>query len=167
MRTLLNKIQNIFHYLLYKKSEFKEMKYKDILLIKLVLQIYREKTSSKQIWIPLYNLKSIHKIDRDNAIKLNKKRVSILNSNKPPLLDSHRISKESIHKYMPSITNIKVIQESEHTYVVFEGNSRIEALQQVFSRNEPILIEVECYSFHNPKLIQQQINSIRKLNGLR
>jgi len=64
---MLNQIKKFTRYLLGKTSELKELDSKDALLAKTVLDIHRKRTHSQFVLVPLFALKQIHAIDRDNA----------------------------------------------------------------------------------------------------
>jgi hypothetical protein len=67
---------------------------------------------------------------------------------------------------MPSISWIKVVRENDDSYIAYEGNGRLIAMQNAFAPSEKILIEVEEYHFKNSKKIIRRMNRVRRLNGL-
>jgi len=163
---MIQKITTFIKYLLGKSSELKDLETKDALLAKAVLDIHRKKSHSEFISIPLFALKQIHAIDRENAVAATNQRVEKLKTAKTSLMQYKHLSQSVLAEYLPSVSAIKVVKQSGDAYVAYEGNGRLVALQQVFSPDDLITIEVEEYSFNNPEKILKQIAKIRRLNGL-
>ena len=69
-------------------------------------------------------------------------------------------------RVLPSVSWIKVVEAEPGTYLAFEGNGRIEALQAVFGPDDGIAVEVEAYRFRNPRKIVRRLTRVRRLNGL-
>ena len=93
-------------------------------------------------------------------------RVRTLNEHKEELLAHRVVTKELLAEYLPSVSTIKVVKESEDSYIAYEGNGRLAAMQQVFDPADAIEIEVQQYNFRNPKKIIRHMNTVRKMNGL-
>lgn len=161
-----NQITKFISYLLGKKSEVKDLEKKDVLLAKTVLDIHRKRTHSSFVFAPLFSVKQIHAIDRENAIKSTEKRVDILLQSKEKLLQHKNITKEILNQYLPSVSGIKTVKDTDESYIAYEGNGRLVALQKVFTPSDEMYIEVEEYHFKNPKKILRRIKRVRKYNGL-
>ncbi len=116
--------------------------------------------------VPLFALKQIHAIDRENAIKATRKRVLALEEAKAVLLQKQDITREILAEYLPSVSWIKVVKETNSSYISYEGNGRLAALQKVFSLSDEINVEVEEYFFKNPQKILRRVSGVRRLNGL-
>ncbi len=159
-------IRNILKYLFGKKSELTHLSTKDALLAKVILDIHRKRTHTKFVLVPLFSLKPIHVIDRENALLATEKRIEKLREVKDEFLTKNRITREVLAEYLPSISAIKVVQESENSIIAYEGNGRLVALQRVFEPTDGLMIEVEQYHFRNPAKILRRMNRIRRLNGL-
>lgn len=149
-----------------KKSEVKDLETKDALLAKVVLDIHRKKTHSSFILVPLFHLKQIHAIDRESAIANTEKRRNKLQKAKDHLLQEKTISREILAKYLPSVSWIKVVKQSDKSFISYEGNGRLAALQKVFDPSDGIHVEVEEYYFKNPQKILRRMERVRKYNGL-
>jgi len=162
---MLNKITTFIKYLLGKSSELKDLEAKDALLAKVVLDIHRKRTHSEFISVPLFALKQIHAIDRENAVAATNERVEKLEAEKQAVLQHKHLSQAVLAEYLPSVSAIKVVKQSEDAYVAYEGNGRLVALQQVFSPDDLITIEVEEYKFKKPNKILKRIAKVRALNG--
>ena len=162
---MLSKFFEFIKYLLGKTSELGELEAKDAFLGKTVVDIHLKRTHSEFKMVPLFNLKQIHAIDRDNAIQATEKRVEKLLSAKDRLLDKKQITREVLAEYLPSVSWIKVVKQDDDSYISYEGNGRLVALQKVFSPADEINIEVEEYYFKNPKVILRQMLKVRRLNG--
>ncbi len=159
-------IRNFIKYLFGKKSELNDLSAKDALLAKVILDIHRKRTHSEFVVVPLFSLKPIHAIDRDNALKTTEKRAEKLREVKAEFCANIRITREVLAEYLPSVSAIKVVQESEKSVIAYEGNGRLVALQRVFEPSDGLLIEVEQYHFRNPAKILRRMNRVRRLNGL-
>lgn len=159
-------ITKFITYLFSKKSEFTDLSAKDALLAKVILDIHRKRTHSEFVFVPLSSLKPIHAIDRENALLTTAKRAKKVREVKEKLLVKHQITRDVLAEYLPSISSIKVVQESEKSVIAYEGNGRLVALQSVFEPADGILVEVEQYYFRNPKKILRRMNRVRRLNGL-
>ena len=161
-----SKVKNFINYLVEKKSEVKDLEAKDALLAKVVLDIHRKRTHSDFKLVPLFDLKQIHAIDRENAISSTQNRIEQLESNKNTLLKQQSLTGTVLSEYLPSISAIKVIKEKENSYIAFEGNGRLVALQTVFDPSDEIQVEVEEYHFKNQVKIVRRMNRVRKMNKL-
>jgi hypothetical protein len=159
-------IKNFITYLFGKKSELADLSAKDALLAKVILDIHRKRTHSKFVFVPLSSLKPIHAIDCENALLTTAKRTDKLREVKEELIAKHRLTREVLAEYLPSISSIKVVQESVNSVIAYEGNGRLAALQSVFESADDIMVEVEEYCFRNPKKILRRMNRVRRLNGL-
>lgn len=159
-------IKKFISYLFGKKSELSDLSAKDALLAKVILDIHRKRTHSEYVFVPLFSLKPIHAIDRENALRTTSKRAEKLQMFKEELLAKHQITREVLAQYLPSISSIKVVQESSKSFIAYEGNGRLVALQKVFEPVDDIMIEVEEYYFRNPKKILRRMNRVQRLNGL-
>ncbi len=159
-------MQKIFHYLLGKKSEAKDLSHKDILLAKVVMDIHRKRTHTEVTDVPLCDLHAIHPLDRNNTHQVMEQRVSVLKKQREKLLEIQYLNQAILRKYLPSVSAIKVVQEGEGSYIAFEGNGRIGALKQVFRPDDAIYVEVEQYCFSNTAKILRRMNRVRKINGL-
>lgn len=148
-------------------SELGELEAKDALLGKTVVDIHLKKTHSEFKIIPLFDLKQIHAIDRDNAIQATERRVEKLQGVKDILIEKKDMTRELLAEYLPSVSWIKVVKQTDNTYIAYEGNGRLVALQQVFSAADKINIEVEEYFFKNPKTILRRMSRVRQLNGFK
>ncbi len=163
---MFQKFIKFIKYLLGKSSELADLEKKDALLAQTVLRIHRKRTHSKIVLVPLFSLKQIHAIDRENAMTATENRVKELLKVKDILLKKKNLSVEILAEYLPSVSGIKVVKQSEQSYIAYEGNGRLVALQKVFSKDDDIHVEVEEYYFKNPQKIINKMTQVRKLNGL-
>jgi len=163
---MLKKILEFIKYLVGKSSELGDLDTKDALLAKTVLDIHRKRTHSEFVMVPLFALKQIHAIDRENAVQATEKRVQKLEEAKNILLQNKEITREIITEYLPSVSGIKVVKECDGSYISYEGNGRLVAMQKVFSPADGINVEVEEYHFKNPTKILRRMSRVRRLNGL-
>lgn len=164
---MLNKIIEFVTYLFGKTTELGDLEPKDALLARTVLNIHFKKTHSKFVMVPLFDLKQIHAIDRDNAVQATQERVIKLQKVKDLLLDKKDMTREVLAEYLPSVSWIKVVKQSDNSYIAYEGNGRLVALQQIFSPEDHINVEVEEYYFKNPKPILKRMKRVRRLNSFK
>lgn len=163
---MLYTIKKFINYLLGKSSELGDLDTKDALLAKTVLDIHRKRTHSEFVVVPLFALKQIHAIDRENAIMATEERVKILQKTREVLLEKKILSREVLEDCLPSVSGVKVVKHSDECYISYEGNGRLVAMQQVFSPSDCMQVEVEEYYFKNPEKILRRMARVRKLNGL-
>jgi hypothetical protein len=162
---MINQIKKFIKYLLGKTSELGDLDTKDVLLTKTVLDIHRKRTHSKFVLVPLFSLKQIHAIDRDNALQATEKRAAILQEVKSDLIQKKNITRDVLSEHLPSVSGIKVVKQSNASYISYEGNGRLVAMQKVFSPTDGIHVEVEEYYFKNQKKLIRRMQRVRKLNG--
>ncbi len=155
-----------FSYLLGKKSEVSELDVKDIMLTKAVLDIHRKRTHKSRVSVPLFSIQKVHRLDRENSMLATRQRVKTLQEHKQELLEAREMTCELLAKYLPSISWMKVVEHRPGSYIAFEGNGRLAAMQEVFSPHDDMRIEVEQYHFRNTAKIVRRLNRVRKLNGL-
>jgi hypothetical protein len=158
-------LRKIISYLAGKKSEVKELDLKDVVLAKTILDVHRKRTQKEMTTVPLFSIRQIHELDRENALQATRQRLKTLRSCKKELLAAGKITCDALARLMPSVSWIKVVQDRPGGYLAFEGNGRIAAMQKVFSHSDGIEVEVEQYHFRNTRKIVRRLNRVRRLNG--
>jgi hypothetical protein len=162
----LAEIRKLARYLLGKRSELEALDVKDVVMAKAILDIHRTRTHKEVVAVPLFSLRQIHTLDRENAIAATRRRIEALQVHKEELLAAGTLTCDVLARVLPSVSWIKVVREGDGSYLAFEGNGRIEAMQAVFSLEDDLLVEVEEYRFRNPRKVIRRLNRVRKLNGL-
>ncbi len=165
MKRIIVQINKFISYLWGKKTELKSMDERDILLAKVVMDIHRKRTHSEFIYVPLFSLFQIHPINRDNSLQETQNRANVLQAHKAEILNLQRLSKEKLAQFLPSVSAIKAVRENA-IFIAYEGNGRLVALQEVFSPDDNIHIEIEEYCFANPEKILRRMNRVRQLHNL-
>lgn len=159
-------IRKFLSYLAGKKSEVQELEIKDVVMAKSILDIHRKRTRKELTTVPLFSIRQIHLLDRENALQATRQRVEVLQASKKELLSTGTITCDELAQLMPSVSWIKVVQDRPGGYLAFEGNSRLAAMQEVFAPSDGMKVEVEQYYFRNTRKIVRRLNRIRRLNGL-
>ena len=163
---ILDGIEDFFSYLLGKKSELSDLDVKDIMLSKVVLDIHRKRSHKSVVSVPLFSIQQVHRLDRENSMLATRQRVRTLEANKQELLEAREMTCELLAKYLPSISWMKVVESEPGKYIAFEGNGRLAAMQEAFSPEDGIRVEVEQYHFRDTSKIVRRLDRVRKLNGL-
>jgi hypothetical protein len=159
-------IRKFLAYLAGKKSEVQELELKDVVMAKSILDIHRKRTHKELTTVPLFSIRQIHVLDRENARQATQQRVETLQAYKEKLLVTGTITCDALAQFMPSVSWIKVVQDRPGGYLAFEGNSRLAAMQEVFAPSDGMKVEVEQYHFRNTRKIVRRLNRVRRLNGL-
>jgi len=159
-------IKRFFLYILRKRSEIKDLDVKDITLTKVILDIHRKRTGKRFIFVPLFDVKPVHALDRDNSPLTSKKRAGVLRAHREGILAAGRIDRALLADLLPSASWIKVVREDESSYIAFEGNGRLSAMQEVFVPADGVDLKVEEYIFRNTDKIIRHMNLVRRMNGL-
>lgn len=159
-------LKKIFDYFLGKRFEIGDLELKDVVLAKTVADIHRKRTHKEIVSVPLYSLRQVHELDRDNTQDAIAKRAELLLPHRDAILQAGGLTQETLNEYLPSVSAIKVVQESNDRYIAYEGNGRLAAMQRVFSRDDGIAVEVEQYHFRNTTKIVRRLNRVRRMNGL-
>lgn len=163
---IFEEIRKMVKYLLGKVVEIKDMEPKDAMLGKVVIDIHKKKKKSEFIIVPLSSIKQLHAIDRENAIQATEKRAKVLRDNKETLLKTKKMTREVLSEYLKSVSWIKVVKENDNSYIAYEGNGRLVAMNKVFSPEDKIMVEVEEYIVNNYPKILRRMNRVRRMNGL-
>ena len=163
---IASEARKLVHYLLGKRSELEDLDISDIVMAKAILDIHRRRTRKDVIRAPLYSLQQIHTLDRENAIEATRRRIEVLREHRDELIGAGTLTLDVLARVLPSVSWIKVVEAEPGTYLAFEGNGRIEALQAVFGPDDGIAVEVEAYRFRNPRKIVCRLRRVRRLNGL-
>ena len=163
---LLAEAKKFLRYLVGKRSELEDLHTKDILMAKVILDIHSNYSRKEVISVPLFSLHKIHPIDRENALETTRRRMEVLELNKKALIEKGSLTCELLAHYLPSVSWIKVVEKRPGSFLAFEGNGRLAAMQKVFSVEDGLCVEVKRYQFRNPKKIIQSLDKIRALNGL-
>lgn len=163
---IVDSIKKFFAYLAGKKSEVAEMGVNDVYMAKVILDIHRKRTHKERVMAPLFSLKPIHPLDREDTLKATQHRMRTLEANKARILETGEMTFDALNEYLPSISWIKVVQDSPDSYLAYEGNGRLGAMHRVFTPEDGIRVEVEAYRFRNPAKIVRRLNRLRRMNGL-
>lgn len=110
-------LKDFVDYLFGKRSEVKDMSAKDAMLAKVILDIHRKRERTELIRVPLFSLKQIHRLDRDNAMESLNNRIASLQNDRQAIKDIRSSSCEELNRFLPSVSAIKVVQESEDSYI--------------------------------------------------
>ena len=156
--------ENVIDYLDNKKSELKDLRFRDVLLGKAVADIHRYSEQTEMKYVPLFSITPIHCIDRESAIEKVNERASTLAKHKQELIKLGKLNKDNLLEYLPSVSGIKVISDQAGNYISFEGNGRIEAFKQVFDKNDAIQLEVEEYLLSDYEKILRRVDRVRERN---
>jgi hypothetical protein len=156
----------IIRYLFGKRSEVQDMDVGDILLTKVTLDIHRKRSGKRFIRTPLFSIKQIHPLDRSNTLRVTEKRVAVLGEHKEEIKAAGVVDRTTMAELLPSISWIKVVKEGEGSYIAYEGNGRLGAMQQVFCPEDGITVEVEEYLFRKPEKIIRRMKRVRKFNRM-
>jgi hypothetical protein len=168
-RTAMNivvEIKKLLSYFAGKKSEVQALELKDVILAKSILDIHRKRTHKGLTTVPLFSIRQIHVLDRENALQTTRQRIEILQVYKKKLLVTGTITCDELAQLMPSVSWIKVVQDRPGRYLAFEGNGRLAAMQEVFAPSDGMKVEVEQYHFRNARKIVRRLNRVRRLNEL-
>lgn len=163
---MLRTIRTFINYLAGKRSEVAELGVNDVYMAKVILDIHRKRTHKTRELVPLFALQPIHPLDREETRKATATRAATLRANKGAILATRRMMFDDLNEYLPSISWIKVVQETPNSYLAYEGNGRLGALQEVFAPEDGVEIEVELYHFRNPRKIVRRLNRLRRMNGI-
>ena len=156
----------LIHYLIDKRSELSQLKYKDVLLSKAVLDIHRKKVSKQHQYIELAKLKPIHAIDRGHALQQLQQRSEQLQQHRDAFIHQQYLSRDFLMQYLPSISGFKAVKVGAD-FVTFEGNGRLLALQQAFHDcSPPLYVQVQLYQVRQSKKIQRRVSRVRRYNQL-
>jgi hypothetical protein len=161
---MMHTVQKFIDYFLGKRSEVRDLDAKDAVLAKTVMDINRKRTHKEIVSVPLISLQQVHELDRDSAQEVIAERAKPLEEHREAILLAGRLTQESLNRYLPSVSAIKVVQENEESFIAYEGNGRLAAMQRVFSPEDAI--EVEQYFFDDPETIVRRMNRVRRMNGL-
>ena len=162
---MLATLQQFWSYLLGKRSEIKDLDLKDAVMAKVILKIHRTRIDKALIRVPLHDVVQLHKLDRENSMAATQKRIDTLNEHKAEILTDPVLTVERLNAYLPSVSGVKVVQESARSYIAYEGNGRLAALQAVFGESDGVELEVEEYTFKNPAKVLKGLNRVRRMNG--
>lgn len=162
---MLATLEKFWSYLLGKRSEIKDLDVKDAVMAKVILKIHRTRTHKELVRMPLHDVVQLHKLDRENSMAATQKRVDTLNEHKAEILMGPMLTVERLNEYLPSVSGVKVVQESAACYIAYEGNGRLAALQAVFDESDGIELEVEEYYFKNSAKVLKGLNRVRRMNG--
>jgi hypothetical protein len=159
-------VRPFLHYLLGKKSELEDFEWKDALSAKGTLEIHRKRTPKDVVMVPLLLLLPVHAIDRENAIQATGKRADRLREHAAEIVKHGELTRASLARSLPSVSWIKVVQESPMVNLCFEGNGRIAALPEVFTPEHHLMVEVERYPFEAKVKVLRRLNRVRRRSGL-
>ncbi|MCP3956965.1 MAG: hypothetical protein GY719_03845 [bacterium] len=163
---MVESIKRFFSYLVGKKSEISDLDAKDIMLTKVVLDIHRKRTHKELTTVPLFSIRQVHRLDRESSELATQQRVKTLEAHKQDLLVVREMTCDRLAEYLPSISWMKVVEHEPGGYIAFEGNGRLAAMQEVFSPDDGMTVEVEQYHFRNTPKIVRRLNRVRRMNSM-
>ncbi len=162
---MIHTIRTWWHYLLGKRGELAHMDHKDAYMAKVVMDIHRKRTGKTLVRVPLAQLRPIHRIDRESALRSAHERAEALRAHRDALLTTKLLDSEALQTIIPSVSQIKVVRDGGR-WLAFEGNGRLYAMREVFEADDGMQVEVEEYVFDDPRSILRRLKRIRKLNRL-
>ena len=121
------------------------------------MDIHRKRTGKRLVRLPLAQLDPIHHIDRESALRTAQKCAEALRAHRDALLTTKLLDIDALQAIIPSVSQIKVVQDS---------NRWLYAMHEVFSAEDGMQVEVEEYLFHDPRSLQRGLKRVRKLNRL-
>ena len=124
-------VKRFFSYLLGKRTEASELDFKDIMLTKAVLDIHRKRTHKSRVFVPLFSVQRVHRLDRENSMLATRQRVKILEAHKQELLAAREMTCELLAKYLPSISWMKVVEHEPGGYIAFVASPPGSAIELV------------------------------------
>ncbi|MCP3978619.1 MAG: hypothetical protein GY716_04695 [bacterium] len=140
---------------------------RDALLAKVVVDIHRHREDKVTATVPLFSLHQVHPIDRGTALAKLNDRVDALRASRDELREARVLDTETLIRHIPSISAIKVVEAADdETYIAFEGNGRLVAMQEVFDEADGIEVEVEIYRFARPDKILRRLRRVQRANRL-
>ncbi len=165
---MLDKALGFFRYLLGKTSDLAHLDRNDALLGKIVVDIHRKKTGTEMVFLPLGSILPIHPIDREEALETMHERAAVVAEHRTAIEAQGDISRDFLYEFLPSVSNIKVVDLGDGTTVSFEGNGRLAALKQALGEDSEIPVEVELYRFapRDQARLRRRIDRVRRGNGL-
>jgi len=163
---LLREVRTLGRYLLGKKSEVEDLDVKDVVMAKTILDIHRSRIRKERITVPLFALRRIHRLDRENAIAATQQRVEALTAHKDELLRDGALTCDTLAAVLPSVSWIKGVRKGPNEILAFEGNGRIAAMHAVFGPEDGMKVEIEEYVCGNPAKIIRRLDRVRRMNGL-
>jgi hypothetical protein len=163
---LLRDVRKLGTYLVGKKSELEDLDAKDVVMAKVILDIHRTRTRKQRVIVPLYSLRRIHRLDRENAVEATRRRIEGLERHKSDLLESRALTCDTLAEVLPSVSWIKGVRKGTQELLAFEGNGRIAAMHAVFRPEDGMQVEIEEYVFRNPAKVIRRLDRIRRMNGL-
>ncbi len=163
---IFSKISQFAAYLIGKRHELLDLRYRDILMGKTILRIHQDYVRKQLVKIPLRSVCLLHGLNRANSLRVLDERMRQLKLHQDEILSCQEVSKEVLDKIMPSVSGVKVVSNAKGGYIAFEGNGRVCALQKVLAGHDGVLVEVEQYVLAKPGKILKNLNRIRKLNNL-
>jgi hypothetical protein len=159
---MLSKIERVKNWLLHKSPELSQLSLTDALLAKIIISIRQEACGRTFESVPLTDIRPLHPIDRQTAREKVLSRAAALESNKQSILESGiHVSNNVIEKYMPSVSPIQVVRYKDH-FLSFEGNGRLQALQQVFLK-DGITVDAEVFLIREKSAIWNDIERLLKM----
>ncbi|MBT6253790.1 hypothetical protein HOI83_00970 [Candidatus Uhrbacteria bacterium] len=137
-------INNIWKWLYSKRNEVAQLQYRDLLMAQIVMEIMNVNDGNGFEYLPLDSLRQLHPVDnREDTIASTELRSKTIERKRKALIKKKRLSKEDVAELMPSVTYMRAIPAKDG-YIVFEGNGRLVALQNVLS-GHGVLVELDVY----------------------
>lgn len=119
-------------------------------------------------WVPLGALQPIHPLDRDEAVATLRRRAAVVEAHRAKVLDVGKLPVSFLQEFLPSISNIKVVDLGNGGFVAFEGNGRLAAIREGLGEGVEIDVEVEVYDLEQRARakLKRRIDRVRRWNGL-
>lgn len=159
-------IKRIWKWLVQKAPEVKQLDHRDAQLVVVVVRIQQQATGKQVVPIPLFQIKLIHPIHRGAAVEKTNQRMQAIIDHKDELLQTKLITQDFLKDKLPSVTWIKAVRDDDGKYIVFEGNGRVAALQEVFTPADQMMLEIEIFDFPPDSDILDQVRQVRTAYNL-
>ena len=91
-----SEIRKFISYLLGKRSEIQDLDVNDIMLAKVILDIHRKRIAKEFVLVPLFSVKLIHPLDRENSMQVTERRAMIISEHRKELIATGIIDRAAL-----------------------------------------------------------------------
>jgi len=157
-------IARFLKWIVNKIPEVTQLGGSDILLAEIILRINREAIRKEFRPVQLSALKQIHTLKRGSSMEKMRERIETLRKHKEEVARGGHISIKKQEEFLPSVTPIRAVALPGY-FIMFEGNGRVAALQEVLADARDITIDVEVFILPQDSSIFKDIHRLRKRYG--
>jgi hypothetical protein len=110
-------------------------------------------------------LKPVHTLNESSSSK-SQSRSNALKPHQEEVFAQGFISPAQMAAWIPSVTPIRAVEDTDGTFLLIEGTGRVQAIKEAFAEIPNLEVEIEIYKTSDPDLTLRKLHEDRARYGV-